>query len=93
MINPNFLNSVAQYADSKVKAVVLNGTYSITQFKVKAVSGGILTLEYLVPFGAVDAITSIELWDGQGNKISTNAVYVPIASDTIMRQTITIKEG
>ncbi|MGX4583377.1 ketopantoate hydroxymethyltransferase [Paenibacillus chitinolyticus] len=93
MIDPIFLSGVAQYTDGCVTAVVLNGIYTIMQFKVKAVSGGMLTLEYLVPYGAVDAITSIELRDSQGNKISTNNVYVPIASDTIMRQSITIKEG
>ncbi|WP_068773464.1 ketopantoate hydroxymethyltransferase [Paenibacillus sp. FJAT-26967] len=93
MIEPAYLNELAEHTSAKVTKIVLNGTYEIEQLRVKTVSGGMLSLEYLVPFGSVDAVQTIEVEDSLHNKVSTNQVYVPITSDTIMRQTITIKEG
>jgi hypothetical protein len=93
MINTEFLNEVANFVNSKVAKVVINGTYEITNFEVKAVTDNILALKYLVPVSDVTLITEIELKDAQDNNISSNSVYVPITTDHVMIQAIEVREG
>ncbi|SCY93137.1 ketopantoate hydroxymethyltransferase [Alkaliphilus peptidifermentans] len=94
MITSKFLNNVAEFVDSNISKVVLNkGEYEITDFLVKSASDNIVTLNYIVPNGSVAAINSIELKDSSNNGISDNTVYVPIHADTMMIQTIQVKEG
>ena len=93
MINASFLHDVARYVDGRVAKVVLNGTYVITNFEVKQVTGNVLALKYLVPAAEVSLITTIELKDAADNVISTNNVNIPITADHLMIQSITVKEG
>jgi hypothetical protein len=93
MIESTFLNDVAKYVDSRVAKVVLNGTYVITNFEVKQVTGNVLALKYLIPVADVSLVTSIELKDAADNVISTNNVNIPITADHLMIQSITVKEG
>lgn len=93
MITAEFLNEVANYVDSRVAKVVINGTYEITNFEVKQVTDNVLALKYLVPVADVSLITEIEVKDAQDNLISSNNVYVPITTDHIMIQAIEVKEG
>ena len=93
MIESTFLNDVAKYVDSRVAKVVLNGTYAITDFEVKQVTGNVLALKYLIPVADVSLVTSIELKDAADNVISTNNVNIPITADHLMIQSITVKEG
>ena len=93
MIESTFLNDVARYVDGRVAKVVLNGTYVITNFEVKQVTGNVLALKYLIPVADVSLVTSIELKDAADNVISTNNVNIPITADHLMIQSITVKEG
>ena len=92
VIEPTFLHDVAEYVDSRVSKVVLNGSYVITNFEVKVVTDSILVLNYIVPVADVKLITEIELKDASDNVISSDAVNVPITADTMMLQTIEVKE-
>jgi len=93
MINASFLHDVARYVDGRVAKVVLNGTYVITNFEVKQVTGNVLALKYLIPVAGVSLVTTIELRDAADNVISTNNVNIPITADHLMIQSITVKEG
>jgi hypothetical protein len=83
---------VAVYVDGHIDKVVLNGSYEITDFQVKQVTSSTLALNYMVRVADVSLITLIELKDSSNNVKTTNAVNVPIASDTMMLQTIEVKE-
>jgi hypothetical protein len=93
MIDTAFLQDVAEYVDSRVAKVVLNGTYVIADFEVKQVTDNVLALKYLVPAADVSLITTIELRDAADNVISLNNVNIPITADHLMIQSITVKEG
>lgn len=93
MINTQFLHDVAEYVDSRVAKVVLNSTYEITDFQVKEVTDNVLALNYIVPVADVSLITKIEIKDASDNQITSNDVNVPITSDTVMLQTIEVKEA
>jgi len=92
MINAQFLHDVAQYVNTRIAKVVLNGSYVITDFTARAVEDGMVALNYLVPVEDVSLITLIELRDVDNALITTDAVNVPITSDTKMLQTIEAKE-
>ncbi|MNZ70673.1 hypothetical protein D3C78_890190 [compost metagenome] len=92
MITTQFLNSVAEFVDGKVAKVVLNGTYEITSFEVKQILDSTLVLNYLVPVSEVSLITMVELKDVSNGVITSNVVNVPIETDTMMLQTIQVKE-
>lgn len=93
MITEAFLSQVASYVDDRIAKVVLNGSYEITDFDVKQVDDATINMEFMVPNGAVSVITSIELRGEDDAVISTNSVYVPISADTIITQTIQVREG
>lgn len=93
MITASIIHEVAEYVNGHIAKVVLNGSYEITSFEVKEATDGTVALNYIVPAADVPLITSIELADASGAVISSNNVNVPIASDTLMLQTIEVKEG
>lgn len=93
MMDASFLYDVAEYVDSRVAKVVLNGTYVITDFEVKQVTDNVLALKYLVPASEVSLVTTIELKDAADNVISANDVNIPITTDHMMIQSITVMEG
>lgn len=93
MITASIIHEVAEYVNGRIAKVVLNGSYEITSFEVKEATDGTVALNYIVPAADVPLITSIELADASGAVISSNNVNVPIASDTLMLQTIEVKEG
>ncbi len=93
MIATSLLNELAVYVDSRVEKVILNGTYTITNFEVKSVTDNVLVLNYIVPVAEVSLITLVELKDADDNVLSSNAVNVPITADHMMLQMITVKEA
>ncbi|MGN7381422.1 MULTISPECIES: ketopantoate hydroxymethyltransferase [unclassified Paenibacillus] len=93
MITTHLLNEVAKFTDSKIAKIVLNGTYEITSFTSKQAENNEVILNYMVPFGSVETITLIELKQADNRVLSSNQVYVPVTTDTIMVQTIEVKEG
>lgn len=93
MIASTLLSEVADLVDSKIAKVVLNGTYEIDTFEVKSVTGATVGMQYIVPASAVPVVTKIELKNSVNQVISSNDVYVPITSDTLILQTVEVKEG
>lgn len=92
MIVSTFLNEISEYTDSRIAKVVLNDVYEITTFQVKEVTGTTLGMQYIVPSSAISLITKIDIKTATNQLISTNNVYVPIASDTLLLQTIYVRE-
>ncbi|CAM4456656.1 MAG: ketopantoate hydroxymethyltransferase [Paenibacillus macerans] len=93
MIASNLLHDVAEYVNGRVAKVVINGTYVITNFEVKAVTNNVLALNYVVPVKEVSLITLVELKDSTDVVFTSNAVNIPITADHLMLQTIEFKEG
>lgn len=93
MIAAELLHDVAEYVNSRVAKVVINGTYTITNFDVKAVTDNVLALNYIVPVAEVSLITLVELKDADDNVLTSDPVNVPIAADHLMLQTIEVKEA
>jgi hypothetical protein len=92
VIAEQLLHDLAEYVGGRVAKVVLNGNYEIAEFEVKQVTDNVLALNYLVPVSDVPLITLIELKDSANKVLSSNEVNVPIASDTMMLQTVEVKE-
>ncbi|GIQ62132.1 hypothetical protein PACILC2_07000 [Paenibacillus cisolokensis] len=92
MIAEHLLHDLAEYVGGRVAKVVLNGNYEIAEFEVKQVTDNVLALNYLVPVSDVPLITLIELKDSANKVLSSHEVNVPIASDTMMLQTVEVKE-
>ncbi|MDU5141052.1 MAG: ketopantoate hydroxymethyltransferase [Paenibacillus dendritiformis] len=92
MISQQYLEELAKYTEQKIAKVVLNGTIEISEFNIKEVDASTVMLQYMVPATAVSEITTIELRDITNEIISTNTVYVPISSDTVLMQTVKVKE-
>jgi len=92
VISQQYLEELAKYTEQKIAKVVLNGTIEISEFNIKEVDASTVMLQYMVPATAVSEITTIELRDITNEIISTNTVYVPISSDTVLMQTVKVKE-
>lgn len=93
MISTEFLSNVADHVDGQIAKVVLNESYEITDFSIKETEQDLVNMQYVVPNGVVPTVVLIELKDVSDNVISSNEVYVPITADTIITQTIRVKEG
>lgn len=93
MIEPNLLHDMAAYVNGRVAKVVINGSYEITNFVVKAVTDNMLALNYIVPVAEVSLITLVEIKDASDTVLTSNAVNVPITADHMMLQTIEVKEA
>ncbi|MCM3040736.1 ketopantoate hydroxymethyltransferase [Paenibacillus motobuensis] len=92
MIASTFLSDIANYTNGKIAKVVLNDTVEIPSFTIKEVSGAMIAMQYIVPAALVTTVNKIELKDRDNNVISSNNVYVPIATDTLLLQNIQVKE-
>lgn len=92
MISSTFLSDIANYTKGKIAKVILNDTVEITNFTLKEVNGSTIGIQYIVPAIQVSTVNKIELKDSDNHVISTNNVYVPIASDTLFLQNIQMKE-
>ncbi|MEK3886516.1 ketopantoate hydroxymethyltransferase [Bacillus sp. FSL K6-3431] len=93
MIATDFLIDIAGQVNHSIEKVMLNGVYEIPDFTIKEVNGSSALLNYIVPFGALTTITKIELMGAQNIVISTNDVNVPITTDTVIVQSILVREG
>ncbi|MEV2911564.1 ketopantoate hydroxymethyltransferase, partial [Paenibacillus larvae] len=87
----SFLNEVAGYARDRIGKVVLNSEYEVGSVQ-RTLSNCVINIEYMVPKGAVENINIIEVKSKEDHFISRNEVFIPIASDTIIRQAIFIEE-
>ena len=93
MIASEFLHELANFTDAKIAKVVLNNSHEITSFTFKQVDDNIVALTYMIPGDLVSSVELIELRDNAEQIISSHSVYIPITADTIINQTLTVKEG
>lgn len=93
MISSMLLSEIAKLVDNKIAKVVLNETYEIDTFEVKSVTESTVGMQYIIPAAAVPVVTKIELKNSADQVISSNDVYVPITSDTLILQTVEVKEA
>ena len=93
MIASTLLSEIAELADSKIAKVVLNDAYEITNFEVKSVSGSTVGMQYIVSAAAVTVVSKIELKGMSDQLITSNDVYIPITSDTLILQTMEVREA
>ncbi|HLT41952.1 MAG TPA: hypothetical protein VKZ95_04540 [Sphingobacteriaceae bacterium] len=92
MIAQQLLQDVANLVNDRIAKVVLNGTYEITDFEVKEVSGTTVGMEYLIPVAEITQLKLIELKDANDTTLTSNTVNVPINVDTLFLQTVEVKE-
>lgn len=93
MIAASLLHDMGEYVKERVAKVVINGSYEITNFEVKAVTDNVLALNYIIPVSEVSLITLVELKDASNTILTSNDVNVPITADHLMLQTIKVKEA
>ncbi|SMG38204.1 ketopantoate hydroxymethyltransferase [Paenibacillus aquistagni] len=93
MIPTAFLSDIAAYTKGRITKVVLNGSYVISTFEHVDLADNLLSIQYLIPKGAVETVSLIELQDKDGHVVSSNEVHVPIKADTMLLQTIQVKEA
>ncbi|ARF66656.1 ketopantoate hydroxymethyltransferase [Paenibacillus larvae subsp. pulvifaciens] len=91
MIATDFLNEVAGYAQNRIGKVILNSEYEVENVQ-KTLNEHVINLEYMVPKGAVENINTIEVKATDGGLISKNEVFIPITSDTVIKQTLFVEE-
>ncbi|MBD3917640.1 ketopantoate hydroxymethyltransferase [Paenibacillus sp. PR3] len=92
MITSAFKNELAEYTAGRITKVSLNsGAYVITAFTVKQVDNGTVTLNYLIPLGAVATVNRVEVKSSTVT-ISDHPVSIPIATDTLIVQVISVEE-
>ncbi|MEF2964924.1 ketopantoate hydroxymethyltransferase [Paenibacillus sp. M1] len=93
MMKARFLTEIANYTNTKIAKVILNDTVEIADFTIKQVTESTIGMQYMIPSSQISLVTKIELADASGRVISSNEVYVPIASDTLLLHTIQVKEA
>lgn len=95
MIPNAYLNELAVYTKDRISKVVINGSYEITTFTTRQVTASTVELVYTIPLNlsGQSVVQLIEIKSSSGSVISSNAVFIPIVSDTIMKHTISIKEA
>ena len=92
MISSKLLSDIAEFTDDKIAKVVINGSYEITKFEVKSVTDSTVGMQYIIPASDTNLVTKIELKSSADELITSNDVYIPITSDTLLLQTIEVKE-
>lgn len=92
-LTPLILNKLKTFTGEEIKAVLINDTYKITTFVQKIITGGYLRIQYNVEnWEQIKLITNIKFLDAEGFILSNNAVYIPVASDTMIEHRINIRE-
>jgi len=88
----SYISHLAQSAMEKVNSVLVNDSIQITKL-TKAVEDNTTIIEYTVERGAAENITNIKLLDNNDEVLASSNVYIPLASDVIIKHAILIKES
>lgn len=92
-VTPLMLNKLKTFTGEDIKAVLINDTYKITTFVQKIITGGYLRIQYNVEnWEQIQLITNIKFLDEDDLILSSNPVYIPISSDTMIEHRINIRE-
>lgn len=93
MIQNILLNRTANFLVTQVAKVTINGTIDITNFEVKSATNNKANLQYIVPASSTSLITLIEVKDASNVVLTSDVVNIPITSDHLQIQSITVREG
>lgn len=91
MIQASYLTEIAQYTNSRIAKVTLNGQYNIEKFTIKQVEAQLVELEYLIPSADISSVTLLELRSSKNEIISSSEVFIPVAADTVVKQYVEVK--
>lgn len=92
-LTPLMLNKLKTFTGDEIQAVLINDTYKVTTFVQKIITGGYLRIQYNIEnWEQIKLITNIKFLDAEGFILSNNAVYIPVASDTMIEHRINIRE-
>ena len=88
-----FLDQAAGFVANDIKSVRINGSIVITALSRSTV-GNVASVGYRVLREQTEEVTQIELLDQAGTVLTSSAVYVPIAEETVaFRHAFIVKEG
>lgn len=92
-IQQAFLDQAAGFVANDIKSVRINGSIVITALSRSTV-GNVASVGYRVLREQTEEVTQIELLDQAGTVLTSSAVYVPIAEETVaFRHAFIVKEG
>ncbi|PPA85953.1 ketopantoate hydroxymethyltransferase [Brevibacillus laterosporus] len=92
MITNDLILDTTNFVKGKLKKITLNGSFDVTGFTVTQ-DKNLLFVQFSVSPADVQLINLIEIRDSESTVVSSSVVYVPINSETIIKHTITVKEG
>lgn len=92
-IQQAFLDQTAGFVANDIKSVRINGSILITALSRSTV-GNVASIGYRVLREQTGEVNLIELLDKAGTVLTTSAVYVPVAEETVaFRHAFVVKEG
>ena len=92
-LTPLMLNKLKEFTAETIQAVLINDTYKVTTFVQKIITGGYLRIQYNIEnWEQIKLITNIKFLDAKEFILSNDAVYIPVASDTMIEHRINIRE-
>lgn len=87
------LQDTAQAVSDDIATVLINDTIRVSQFKLKEVSGNVVSVEYEVLPSMTNLITDLKLLNQNDEVLTRASVYVPVTQTVISKHLITVKEG
>ncbi len=92
--NQKILNETAQFLNSKIAKVLVNGTQEITTFDLQKLDENVITVEYSITEDMnIPFVRNIKLLQADGSVITNSDVYVPVIGDVVIKHKITVAEG
>ena len=92
--NQKILNETAQFLNSKIAKVLVNGTQEITTFDLQKLDENVITVEYSITEDMnIPFVRNIKLLQADGSVITNSDVYVPAIGDVVIKHKITVAEG
>lgn len=92
--NQKILNETAQFLNTKIAKVLVNGTQEITTFDLQKLDENVITVEYSITEDMnIPFVRNIKLLQADGSVITNSDVYVPVIGDVVIKHKITVAEG
>ena len=92
--NQKILNETAQFLNTKIAKVLVNGTQEITTFDLQKLDENVITVEYSITEDMnIPFVRNIKLLQADGTVITNSDVYVPVIGDVVIKHKITVAEG
>jgi hypothetical protein len=93
-IRQEFLDKLADFSASEVTNVLINNTYTVTDFSVKQGDTNTLNVQYVIPASSgVTIVNNIKLRDAANVALTNSPVYFNVVGDVLVKHIIPIKEG